>query len=56
MPQAYLHADLQRVYRTRALGTIAELVVTDERRADTGVGAARGRAGADRPRGQPVPE
>jgi thiamine biosynthesis lipoprotein len=30
MSQAYLCADLQRVYRTEALGTTAELVVTDE--------------------------
>jgi thiamine biosynthesis lipoprotein len=30
MPQAYPPADLQRVYRTQALGTTAELVVTDD--------------------------
>ena len=30
MSQAYVHADVQRVYRTRALGTTAELVVTDD--------------------------
>jgi len=30
MSQAYVHADVQRVYRTQALGTTAELVVTDD--------------------------
>jgi thiamine biosynthesis lipoprotein len=30
MSQAYMHADLQRVYRTQALGTTAELIVTDD--------------------------
>jgi len=30
MSQAYVHAEVQRVYRTQALGTTAELVVTDD--------------------------
>ncbi len=30
MPQAYTYAEMQRVYRTQALGTTAELVVTDD--------------------------
>ena len=44
----------QRVYRTHALGTIAELV-TDAGALFEASRAARARARAHRPRGQPVP-
>ena len=56
MAQACVHAGTQRVFRTRALGTIAELVVSDGARTRRGIGAARARARANRPRRQQVPE
>ena len=55
MAEACAPADSQHVYRTRALGTIAELV-TDADALFAASDHARTGARAHRPRGQPVPE
>ena len=54
MSEAYARVDTQRVYRTHALGTIAELVVTDGGALIAAAGAAPAGARAHRPRRQQV--
>ena len=56
MAQACVHAGTQRVFRTRALGTTAELVVSDGAALVAASELLELRARADRSRREQIPE